>query len=154
MSPYPIASDLDYSGGGVGYFEFMPLEKESLAVCLGEAQTPLFYARIDPVHRRLVYANNASQGAVLVRQHSSRVFHLENGGTMRLEPGDVIAAFNGNIHEEDVVAAIRENSGANAARMVNRMLDSGRGTAVAVRFISTEEPALAEGSVELDLAVA
>jgi hypothetical protein len=154
MSPYPIPSHLDYYGDGVDYFAFLPLEKEALAVCLGEDETPLFYARIDPIRRQLLYANSRREPALLARQNSARIFHLESGGTIKIEPGDVLAAFMGAISEADVIRVIRENPGARAGLLVHRMLGIGRGTAVAVRFIANEEPALAEDSRALDLAVA
>src|SRR5258708_20045475 len=91
MSPYPIPSQLDYCGDGESYFDFMPLEKESLAVCLGEAKTPLFYARIDPHHRQLVYANARQTPALLVRQNTPRAFHLIDSAPMRLQPTNVPA---------------------------------------------------------------
>jgi hypothetical protein len=132
----------------------MPLEKESLAVCLGEAKTPLFYARIDPIHRQLVYANARQEAALLLRQNSTRIFHLENGGTMRIEPGDVLAAFTGEIAEDVVIRAVRDNPGESASMLVARILESARGTVIAVRFITTEEPALAKESTSMELAVA
>jgi len=104
--------------------------------------------------RRMVYANARPEPAILVRQYSVRVFHLEDSGTMRIEPGDVLVAFTGAITEEAVLRVIRENPGERAGRLVSGILDSGRGTVIAVRFIATEEPALAEDSAELDLAVA
>ena len=154
MSPHPIWSHLDYCGGGEGFYEFTPLEKESLAIYLGETKTPSFYARIDPIRRRLNYENLGSEPALLVRQNSARVFHLTNEGSLRIEPGDVMAAFAGAIEEEAVVRAIRDYPGGRAAAVVSRVLDTTRGTIVAVRFIAIEEPALAEESADLTLAVA
>jgi hypothetical protein len=149
MSPYPTSSNLDYSGGGDGYFDFMPLESQSLAVCLGEAKTPLFYARIDPVLRQMVYANARREAALLVRQNSARVFHLEDGGSMRLEPGDVLAAFTQDISEDTVIQVIREHPGESAGMLVERILEPAHGTTVAVRFITNEAPALAEDAATL-----
>ena len=154
MSPYPVPSYLDYFGDGVGSFDFMPLENETLAVRLGAEDLPLFYAHLDPIQRLLIFANARRQPALLVRQNSARVFHLEKEGAMRIEPGDVLSAFNGAIVEEAVVRVIRESPGDRANRLVGRILDSARGTAVAVRFITSEEPALAEEAEALELAVA
>ena len=73
---------------------------------------------------------------------------------MRIEPGDVMAAFAGDIAELAVVRVIRENPSDRAAALVSRILELGRGTIVAVRFIAIEEPALAKESADLTLAVA
>jgi hypothetical protein len=154
MGPHPIWSHLDYCGGGEGYYDFEPLEKDSLEVYLGEGRTPSFYALIDPLHRRLRYDNALPHPALVVRSNGSRIFHLSRDGVMRIEPGDVLAAFGGTLREDSIVGVIRENPGARAAAIVSRVLELGRGTIVAVRFIATEEPALAEESAELTLAVA
>jgi hypothetical protein len=65
-----------------------------------------------------------------------------------------MVAFMGGIPERVVLDAIRENPDARAGPLVSRILESARGTVVAVRFIADEEPALAEESAELTLAVA
>jgi len=91
---------------------------------------------------------------VLVRPNSARVFHLHRDGRLRVEPGDVLVSFAGEIGELAVVRVIRENPTDRAAALVSRILELSRGTIVAARFISAEVPALAEESADLTLAVA
>ena len=83
--------------------------EECLEVYLGEGRTPSFFAHIDPLRRRLKYENALPHPAVVVRPNSARVFHLSDEGTLRLEPGDVVAAFAGEIVELAVVRTIRDN---------------------------------------------
>jgi hypothetical protein len=154
MGPHPLWSHLDYCGGGEGYFAFEPLEDEELEVYLGEGRMPAFHARIDPIRRRVRYENALPHPAVVVRQNSSRIFHLASEGTLRLEPGDVLIAFGGEIREQAVVRIVRENPTDRAAGLVSRILELERGTVVAVRFIAREIPALAEESADMTLAVA
>jgi hypothetical protein len=154
MGPHPLWSHLDYCGGGEGYYEFQPLQDEILEVYLGEGRTPGFYAQIDPIRRRLRYENALPHAALIVRPNSARVFHLVEEGTLRLEPGDVLVAFAGDIRERAVISIVRENPGDRAAALVSRILELTRGTVVAVRFISNEIPALAEESADMTLAVA
>jgi len=154
MGPRPLWSHLDYCGGGEGYYAFEPLDKEVLEVYLGEARTPAFFARIDPVHRQVRYENALPQPAIVVRSNSSRIFHLADEGRMRLEPGDIIAAFAGSLSEHGVIRIIRECPGERAAALVSRILEVDRGTIAVVRFIATEVPALAEESADMTLAVA
>jgi hypothetical protein len=154
MGPHPLWSHLDYCGGGEGYYAFEPLQAEVLEVYLGEGRTPTFFASIDPLHRRLRYDNALPHPALVVRPNTARTFHLVDEGTLRLEPGDVITAFAGDIQEPAVVRIIRENPTDRAAAIVSRVLEVTRGTIIAVRFISTEIPALAEESADMTLAVA
>lgn len=154
MGPYPVPSNLDYYGEGEDRFYFLTLGKNELAVCLGDAETPLFYACVDPARGRLVYANARPEPAILARKHSRRVVHLENDGAITMQPGDVMVAFMGGIQEKVVLEAIRENPDTRAGPLVTRILERARGTVVVVRFIANEEPALAEESSELTLAVA
>jgi hypothetical protein len=154
MGPYPLPSHLDYYGEGEDCFYFQTLGKHDLAVYLGEVEKPLFYAHVDPIRGRLVYVNSRPKPALLARRNSRRVIHLEHEGTITMLPGDVMVAFMGSIQEHVVLDAIRENPDARAGPLVTRILEHGHGTVIAVRFISNEEPALAEESSELTLAVA
>ena len=154
MGPHALWSHFDYCGGGEGYYEFQRLEDEALEVYLGEGRTPAFYAHIDPLRRRLRYENALPHPALVVRANSARVFHLVEEGTLRLEPGDVLAAFAGEIHERSVIGIVRDNPSDRAAALVSRILEVTRGTVVAVRFIASEIPALAEESADMTLAVA
>jgi len=154
MSPHPTWSHLDYCGGGEGYYAFEREDEDTLELFVGENQIPEFHARIDTLHRRLTYENAMAHPAVLVRPNSARVFHLHTDGRIRVEPGDVLASFTGEIGELAVVRVIRENPTDRAAALVSRILELSRGTIVAARFISTEVPALAEESADLTLAVA
>jgi serine phosphatase RsbU (regulator of sigma subunit) len=137
----------------------------------------LFYARVDPVNRQLLYLNGCHESALLVRKRPFRVFHLQSTGPvvgvsrrvyweqrrMPLEPGDVLVAFTGGVGramcEDDVVSVVQENADARAGTLVAGILEAaGRGsgdrTVLAVRFTGAEEPALAEEESELSLAVA
>jgi hypothetical protein len=154
MGPYPLPSHLDYYGEGEDRFYFQTLGKYDLAVYLGEVEKPLFYAHIDPIRGRLAYVNSRPKPALLARKNSRRVIHLDQDGTLTMLPGDLVVAFTGSIQEQAVLEAIREDPDARAGRLVTSILERARGTVVAVRFISNEEPALAEESSELTLAVA
>jgi len=154
MGPQPLWSHLDYSGGGEGYYAFDRLKNEQLEVYVGEGQIPGFHARIDPLRRQLRYENAMPHPAIVVRPNSVRVFHLTEEGRLRLEPGDVMVAFAGEITERQVIRIIRENPTDRAAALVSRVLEVMRGTVVAVRFISAEVPALSEESAGMTLAVA
>jgi serine phosphatase RsbU (regulator of sigma subunit) len=223
MSPHPISQfipflpHLDYYGEcrpaakrGGDFFDFVPLEDESLALCLGESEegsglqsslralslqrhgaplrvveevdlgnkaVTLFYARVDPASRQLYYVNGSPAPALVVRKKPFRVFHLETTGPamgpnrqlyweqrrMPLESGDVLIAFTRGVArampEEELVGVIEENAESRAGTLVTGILEaSARGpadrTALAVRFIGNEEPALSEESSELSLAVA
>jgi hypothetical protein len=154
MGPQPLWSHLDYCAGGEGYYAFEPLEREVLEVYLGEGRTPAFYATVDPVHRQVRYENALPQAAIVVRSNSARVFHLINEGRLRMEPGDILAAFAGDLSELGVVRTIRENPTDRAAALVSRILEVNRGTIAVVRFIASEVPALAEESADMTLAVA
>jgi hypothetical protein len=154
MGPQPLWSHLDYSGGGEGYYAFDRIRQEELEVYLGEGRVPSFFAQIDPIRRQLRYENALPNPAIVVRPNSARVFHLTEEGRLRLEPGDVIAAFAGEISEHAVVRIIRENPTDRAAAVVSRVLEVMRGTIVTVRFISAEVPALSEESAGMTLAVA
>jgi hypothetical protein len=154
MGPQPLWSHLDYSGGGEGYYAFERLKEEQLEVYLGQGSIPAFRALIDPLRRQLRYQNAMPHPAIVVRPNSVRVFHLADEGRLRLEPGDVMAAFAGDVRERAVVRLIRENPSARAAALVSRVLEVTRGTVVAVRFISAEVPALSEESAGMTLAVA
>jgi hypothetical protein len=154
MSPHPLWSHLDYCGGGEGYYVFEPSKEEVLEIYVGEVRTPGFYARIDAIRRQVRYENALPHPAIVVRANSARVFHLTSEGILRLEPGDVLAAFAGEIRERAVIRIIRENPTDRAAALVSRVLEVAHGTVVAVRFIASEIPALAEESADLTLAVA
>ena len=154
MGPQPLWSHLDYCGGGEGYYAFEPLQREVLEVYLGEGRTPGFYATVDPIHRQVRYENALPEPAIVVRPNSSRIFHLANEGRMRIEPGDIIAVFAGELTELGVVRIVRDNPTDRAAALVSRILEVNRGTIAVVRFIATEVPALAEDSADMTLAVA
>jgi hypothetical protein len=154
MGPQPLWSHLDYCGGGEGYYAFEPLEREVLEIYLGEGRSPAFYATVDPLHRQVRYENALPHPAVIVRSNSSRVFHLSHEGRLRIEPGDILAAFAGELTELGVLRTIRENPTDRAAALVSRILEVDRGTIAVVRFIATEVPALAEESADMTLAVA
>jgi hypothetical protein len=130
------------------------MKDESLEVYLGEGRTPSFFARIDPLRRQVRYENALSHPAIVVRPKSARVFHLTDEGSLQLEPGDILAAFAGEIRERNVIRIIRENPTDRSAALVSRILEVTRGTIAAVRFIATEIPALAEESTDMTLAVA
>ena len=154
MGPQPLWSHLDYSGGGEGYYAFERLKEERLEVYMGQGSIPAFHAMIDPLRRQLRYENAMPHPAIVVRPNSARIFHLANEGRLRLEPGDVMVAFAGEIRERAVVHLIRENPSGRAALLVSQVLDLMRGTVVVVRFISAEVPALSEESTAMTLAVA
>jgi hypothetical protein len=149
---------LDYYGEGGDFFDFRPLEDGTLTLYLCASDQTLFYARVDPVRRQLVYINEGQEPGLLVHRHALPVHRLSGVGSgerrVALEPGDVLAAYSGGVTEEAALDVIRDNPDARAGVMVPRMIEPAGGTAVAVRFIAAEEPALSEESTELELAVA
>ena len=154
----PLTPHLDYHGEGGEFFDFMALQNGTLALFVSADEANFFFARVDPVHRELVFANALRESALLVRKSAARVIHLKISDgeerTLGLEPGDVLVAFTGHAPEVAVVQAIRESPDARAKTLVSRIRELAPGTVVVVRFIAVEEPALAEESSEMELAVA
>jgi len=149
---------LDYYGAGADFFDFRPLEDGTLTLYLCATDRTLFYARVDPVRRELRYVNDGQEPALLVHRNALPVQHLGGVGAgerrVALEPGDVLAAYSGGVTEQAALDVIREDPDARAGVIVSRILEGAVGTAVAVRVIAAEEPAIAEESDELELAVA
>ena len=109
----------------------------------------LFYARIDPLLRRLQYVSAGHETALLVRQDGVRLQRLERTGTvlgltnhtayahrtLTLDPGDVLIAFTDGIAEvvddkgcqsceASIVEAVRSHPGAGAGEVVGLVVDA------------------------------
>jgi phosphoserine phosphatase RsbU/P len=109
----------------------------------------LFYARIDPVLRRLQYVSAGHDTALLVRKDTMRFERLERTGTVlgltnrttygrrtvRLDPGDVLIAFTDGIAEvvdtkgwqsceASICEAVRRHDGAGAREIVGLVVDA------------------------------
>ena len=109
----------------------------------------LFYARIDPVLRRLQYVSAGHETALLVRKDAKRLQRLERTGTvlgltnhtayahrtLTLDPGDVLIAFTDGIAEvvdakgchsceASIIEAVRSHPGAGASEVVGLVVDA------------------------------
>jgi sigma-B regulation protein RsbU (phosphoserine phosphatase) len=109
----------------------------------------LFYARIDPLLRRLQYVSAGHETALLVRKDGRRLQRLERTGTvlgltnhtayahrtLTLDPGDVLIAFTDGIAEvagakgrqsceATIVEAVRRHPGAWASEVVGLVVDA------------------------------
>jgi sigma-B regulation protein RsbU (phosphoserine phosphatase) len=109
----------------------------------------LFYARIDPLLRRLQYVSAGHETALLVRKETARVQRLERTGTvlgltnhtayahrtLMLDPGDVLIAFTDGIAEvvdakgcqsceASIVEAVRRHPDAGASELVGLVVDA------------------------------
>jgi sigma-B regulation protein RsbU (phosphoserine phosphatase) len=109
----------------------------------------LFYARIDPLERRLQYVSAGHETALLIRKDTVRLQRLERTGTvlgltnhtayahrtLTLDPGDVLIAFTDGIAEvvdakgcqsceASIIEAVRSHPGAGAAEVVGLVVDA------------------------------
>ena len=109
----------------------------------------LFYARIDPLLRRLQYVSAGHETALLIRRDAMRLQRLERTGTvlgltnhtayahrsLTLDPGDILIAFTDGIAEVidakgsqswemSTVKAIRRHPGAGASDVVGLVMDA------------------------------
>jgi sigma-B regulation protein RsbU (phosphoserine phosphatase) len=109
----------------------------------------LFYARIDPLLRRLQYVSAGHETALLVRKDAMRLQRLERTGTvlgltnhtayahrtLTFDPGDVLIAFTDGIAEvvdakgfrsceASIVEAVRSHPGAGASEVVGLVVDA------------------------------
>jgi phosphoserine phosphatase RsbU/P len=109
----------------------------------------LFYARIDPMLRRLQYVSAGHETALLVRKDAGRLQRLERTGTvlgltnhaayarrtLTLDPGDILIAFTDGIVEAmdakgshsceaSIVEAVRRHPDAGASEVVGLVVDA------------------------------
>ncbi len=127
---------------------------ESLNRCLYEISpdnlyATLFYARVDPIQRKLHYVNAGHEPALLLRSRVGRVVRLDATGTvigafgkiicserdLPLEPGDVLVVFtdgvpeavNGEgreLGERGLLEIIETHADASPAGLVSHILDA------------------------------
>jgi sigma-B regulation protein RsbU (phosphoserine phosphatase) len=113
------------------------------------AYATLFYAHLDPLHRRLHYVNAGHEPALLIRGESDRVIHLESTGTVlgmfcqaaykersvALESGDTLVIFTDGISEAaddagrelrdaGLLEIIKDLVSASASELVNHILEA------------------------------
>jgi sigma-B regulation protein RsbU (phosphoserine phosphatase) len=137
----------------------------------------LFYARIDPMLRRLEYVSAGHETAFLVRKDARRLLRLERTGTvlgltnhtvykhrtLTIEPGDVLIAFNGIADvidacgykscEAGILDLVRRYPGAGASEIVGLVVEAverftGESTVIAVRYTGAAAKSWFEASIE------